>query len=120
ASLFRVTLPTAREGSYVGHDSVTGEARLLSELSYVTTRLQATFGVRLRDEVMVLDDTLRHDLPWGAAALWTPSGNAGEKPRLVLAAETHGAIGLEPAFADELSSPILGGLSARLVLDDWS
>ncbi len=120
AGLLRGTLPTSGEFSYVGHESSTGEVRLLAELSFVTTKLQATAGIRFRDEITVLDEVLSSDLPWGAAALWTVAGGAQQPARWVLAAEAHGSVGLEPRFAAEVASPLLAGLSLRMLAKDWS
>jgi hypothetical protein len=119
-ALARVTLPTSSELSFSGYDSTTGELRFLAELGYFTLKLQATGGVRLRPDVTVLDQTLGSDLPWGAAALWMLGSRADQGLGWALAAETHGAIGLDPDFAEEIASPVLGGLSVRLRSDDWS
>lgn len=119
-ALFRGTLPTSKEGSYSGYDSATGEARLLAEISYLTTKLQLTAGAHFREKVQVLDQTLGMNLPWGAAGLWNLTGKARDEMRWVLAVETHGNVGLEPSFAEEISSPVLAGLSLRMLVDDWS
>ncbi len=118
--LLRTTLPTSSERTYAGHEDVTGEARFLAELSFLSARFQATGGIRLRNEVRVLDDTLGRDLPWGAAALWTLDRGPGPRRSWVLGTEVHGSVGLRPSFADEISSPVLGGVSLRWRADDWS
>ena len=120
AGLFRGTLPTSGEFSYAGHESIGGELRMLAELSFVTTKLQATGGIRLRDEVVVPGEQLGSDLPWGAAALWTLGGGSRDKWRWILATEARGSVGLEPRVAAEVSSPILAGLSLRMLAEDWS
>ncbi len=120
AGLVRGTLPTPGELAFTGYDSATGEFRVLAELGYFNTKLQATGGVRLREEVTVLDQTLGYDLPWGAALLWNVGGRGDQGLGWVFAAEARGNVGLEPDFAEEISSPVLGGASVRLRADDWS
>lgn len=120
-ALVRTTLPTSTDRAYVGYDTVTGEGRLLAELDYLNNALLATAGVRLRDEVQVLSTTLHHDLPWGVAARFGLGGGPSASRRhWSVVAELHGSVGLQPEFADELSSPILGGLSLRMSQLDWS
>src|SRR5690606_2812806 len=120
AGLARGTLPTSSELAFTGNDSATGEFRILAELGYFNTKLQATGGVRLREEVTVLDQTLGYDLPWGAALLWNVGGRGDQGLGWTLAAEARGNVGLEPAFAEESSSPVLGGASVRVRVGDWS
>jgi len=120
AGLVRGTLPTSTELAFSGHDSATGEFRFLAELSYIKMKLQATGGVRLREDVKVLDQTLGYDLPWGAALLWNLGNPRDAGLAWQLAAEARGNVGLEPDFADEIASPVLGGASVRLRADDWS
>lgn len=120
AGLVRGTLPTSSELAFNGHDSATGEFRMLAELGYFNTKLQATGGVRLRESVSVFDQTLGNDLPWGAALLWRLGSRKDGGLGWVLAAEARGNVGLEPEFGEEISSPVLGGGSVRLQVDDWS
>lgn len=120
AGLVRGTLPTSSDLAFTGHDSATGEFRLLGEIGYFKTKLQVTGGVRLREEVTVLDQTLGYDLPWGAALLWALGSRSDQGLGWVLAGEARGNVGLEPDFAEEIASPVLAGGSLRLLVDDWS
>jgi hypothetical protein len=117
--LARGTVPTAQDQSFAGHPEPTGELRWLTELSYLTTSIQTTAGIRLRDEVEAASEALGHDLPWGVAALWTFL-QSESKSRLVAALEAHGNIGLRPSFAAEIASPVLTGASLRWLAEDWS
>jgi len=118
-ALARATAPTSTERAYVGSDKMTGELRLLGQLDYLQGSLFATAGVRFREEVEVLGTPLGHDLPWGLGAKVGLNSAASDRKWSVMG-EAHGSVGLKPEFADELGSPVLGGLSLEMAELDWS
>jgi OOP family OmpA-OmpF porin len=122
AALARVTLPTGDPTSYISEGSATGELRALSELNLVALGLRATAGVKVRGaEHRYLDQTLGHELPWGAALVVRPQALGwDDQGRWTWSVEAHGAIGLTPRFAAAGASPAVIGAVARYTPSELS
>ena len=103
----RVSLPIGDRTSYVSERSVTGELRLLSELSLIALGLRATVGAKVRGaETSYVDRTFGHELPWGAALVVKPQALGwDDHGRWLWSLETRGAVALTPGFASSAASP---------------
>jgi OmpA-OmpF porin, OOP family len=109
-----LTAPTGNPDALDADPRITGEVRLLAEMTVPSLALRATLGWKVRQVEEYAGTRFGSNAPWGAGLVYIPKRFGLEKSiAWSFYLEAFGHLGLTPVFAGGAQSPAGGALSAR-------